>query len=93
MTETLSDLAARLLTVPHLDPLQRYRALRDLAPLLKAAIAAEQDAAIAAARDALPEDQVAADAGVTVHEVRRRITAHRKRNGAARGRGRPPKTE
>ncbi|MEU4591836.1 hypothetical protein [Micromonospora aurantiaca (nom. illeg.)] len=71
------------------DPLHRYQALRDLAPALKGAIAAEMDAAIAEARDIQPEDQVAERAGVTVHEVRRRVTAHRKRTGPPRGPGRP----
>lgn len=90
----LTDLAARLSAVRHAtDPMQRYRALHDLAPQLKATVAAEMDAAIAAARDTTPEDQVAVDAGVTVHEVRRRVTAHRKRVGPPRTAGRPPKTD
>ncbi|MGW1059372.1 hypothetical protein [Micromonospora rubida] len=92
--DTLPGLGARLAAIPHLpDPMQRYRALRDLGPEIKAAIAAEQDAAIAAARDALGEDQAAEQAGVSVSEVRRRITAHRKRVGPPRGPGRPGKAE
>ncbi|MBC9001305.1 hypothetical protein O7630_34675 [Micromonospora sp. WMMD718] len=74
------------------DPLDRYQDLHALAPALKAALAAEMDAAIAEARDALPEDQVADRAGVTVHEVRRRVTAHRKRTGPPRRPGRPGKS-
>ncbi|WFF07267.1 hypothetical protein O7622_01300 [Micromonospora sp. WMMD1076] len=73
------------------DPLDRYQALHALAPALKAALAAEMDAAIADARDAQPEDQVADRAGVTIHEVRRRVTAHRKRTGPPRRPGRPGK--
>lgn len=88
--DLLPDLAARLTAATHLDHMPRYQALRDLAPELKAAIAAEMNAAIAAARrDGRTEDQVATEAGVTVHEVRRRVTAHRKRTGPARGPGRP----
>ncbi|PZG07931.1 hypothetical protein C1I95_30500, partial [Micromonospora craterilacus] len=74
------------------EPIQRYRALRDLAPEIKAAIAAAQDAAIADARQSDPEEQVAERAGVSVSEVRRRMTAHGKRAGVHRGPGRPPTT-
>lgn len=87
----LPDLIARLAAAADLPDLQRYQALRDLAPDAKAVIAAEQDAALTAVRDALDEDQAAEQAGVTVHEVRRRVTAHRKRTGPARGPGRPAK--
>jgi hypothetical protein len=79
--DNLADLATRLTAVTHQpDPLRCYQALRDLAPQLKVAIAAAQDAAIAEARTTTPEDEVAETAGVTVHEVRRRITAHRRRH-------------
>ncbi|MGC5033095.1 hypothetical protein [Micromonospora sp. DT229] len=88
----LPDLGTRLAAANHLpDPLQRYRALRDLAPEIKAALAAAQDTAIAEARQATPEDQVAEQAGVSVSEVRRRVTAHGKRTGVDRRPGRPPK--
>ncbi|MDG4796230.1 hypothetical protein [Micromonospora sp. WMMD1082] len=89
----LPGLAARLTTAARqADPLQRYRALRDLAPDIKTAIAAAQDAAIAEARAAgTPEDQVAEQSGVSVSEVRRRVTAHGKRTGAGRRPGRPAK--
>ncbi|MET8278300.1 hypothetical protein [Micromonospora sp. NPDC005174] len=81
--DDLTDLAARLAAIPHLPtPLNQYQALRDLAPQLKAAIAAAQDHAIADARATTGEHEVAEAAGVTVHEVRRRITAHRRRNNA-----------
>ncbi|QLQ38009.1 hypothetical protein [Micromonospora robiginosa] len=90
----LRDLARQLAAAADTpDDLARYQLLRDLAPTLKAAIAAEMDAAISAARETQPEDQVAERAGVTVHEVRRRVTAHRKRIGAARGPGRPAKQQ
>ncbi|MEV6798557.1 hypothetical protein AB0M91_09435 [Micromonospora rifamycinica] len=85
----LTDLATRLTATTHLPPLERYAALRDLGPELKATVAAEQDAAIAAARAELSEAEVVAQAGVGVSEVRRRITAHGKRVGAGRGPGRP----
>ncbi|MGC5664911.1 hypothetical protein ACN261_32040 [Micromonospora sp. WMMD723] len=85
----LTDLAARLTAAPHLPPLERYQALRDLAPEVKAAVAALQDAAIAEARTELPEAEVATRAGVSVSEVRRRVTAHGKRAGVGRGPGRP----
>ncbi|MFI2663301.1 hypothetical protein [Micromonospora carbonacea] len=92
--DTLPNLGERLTTTAQLaDPLARYQALRDLAPEIKAAIAAEQDAAIAAARDTFSEEQTAEQAGVSVSEVRRRITAHRKRVGPPRGPGRPPAAE
>ncbi|MFF0822429.1 hypothetical protein ACFYUR_18865 [Micromonospora haikouensis] len=90
----LPDLAARLTATTHLaDPLARYQALRDLAPEIKAAIAAEQDAAIADARTTTAEEQVAEQVGVSVSEVRRRVTAHRKRVGPPRGPGRPAAAE
>ncbi|WP_341719909.1 hypothetical protein QQG74_09485 [Micromonospora sp. FIMYZ51] len=75
----LQDIAARLTAAARLtDPIQQYRALRDLAPEAKTAIAIAQDHAIAKARSAgMPETDVAAQAGVGVHEVRRRVTAHR----------------
>ncbi|WP_432050327.1 hypothetical protein [Verrucosispora sp. NA02020] len=90
----LTDLGTRLTAAAHLpDPLQRYRALRDLGPEIKAAIAAAQAAAIAEARQTTPEEQVAEQAGVSVSEVRRRVTAHGKHVGADRRAGRPPKSE
>ncbi|MEV1315389.1 hypothetical protein AB0J14_04810 [Micromonospora arborensis] len=90
--DNLPDLATRLTATTHdTNPLRRYQALRDLAPQLKAAIAAAQDEAIAEARNTTPEPEVAETAGVTVHEVRRRITAHRKRSDPPPGRGRPPR--
>ncbi|MET9303187.1 hypothetical protein ABZX66_28090 [Micromonospora aurantiaca] len=92
--DTLRTLADQLTAASTTtDPLDRYQALHALAPALKAALAAEMDAAIAAARDTQPEDQVAERTGVTVHEVRRRVTAHRKRTGTGRGPGRPAKQQ
>ncbi|MBM7083592.1 hypothetical protein [Micromonospora humidisoli] len=88
----LTDLAARLTATTHLPPLEQYAALRDLGPEVKAALAAAQDAAIATARAELPEAEVAERAGVSVSEVRRRITAHGKRAGTGRGPGRPSRT-
>lgn len=91
MTE-LPDLAARLTAATHLPPAARYHALRDLAPLLKAAIAGEQDAAVAEACDTATYDQVAEQFRVSAAEINRRVTAHRKRTGAEPRRGRKPRT-
>jgi DNA-directed RNA polymerase specialized sigma24 family protein len=90
MTETLSDLAARLTAADQLDPVARYRELGDLAALIKSAAAAGQDAAVAEACDTATYEQVAAEFGVSASEVNRRITAHRKRIGAPPRRGRKP---
>ncbi|WP_030488203.1 hypothetical protein [Micromonospora chokoriensis] len=91
MTETLSDLAARLAVVDQLDPAACYRAAGDLAPLIKSALAAVQDAAVATACDTATYDQVAAELGISASEVNRRVTAHRKRTGAPARRGRKPR--
>ncbi|MEU7170289.1 hypothetical protein ABZ949_02210 [Micromonospora tulbaghiae] len=88
--DTLPDLAAQLTATTHLPPAARYHALRELAPHLKTAIAAEQDAAVAAICDTTTYDDAATQLGVTTSEVNRRMTAHRKRIGAEPRRGRKP---
>lgn len=91
MTETLADLAARLTAADQLDLADQYRELGDLAPLIKSAVAAAQDAAVAAACDTATYDQVATELGISASEVNRRVTAHRRRTGAPPRRGRKPR--
>jgi hypothetical protein len=90
---TIADLVARLVvTATHLDPATRYHAFRDLAPQLKATLAAEQDAAVAAACDTATREQVAEQFGISMGEVNRRMTAHRQRAGLPARRGRKPRS-
>lgn len=92
MTDTLADLTNRLTALHTADPLRRYREARDLALLLKSALAAEQDAAVADACETATYEQVAEQFEVSASEINRRVTAHRKRVGAPARRGRKPRT-
>lgn len=88
MTDPLAELGAQLAAAAHLAPVDRYRALCDLAAKAKTTLAAETDRAIAEATDAATYDQVAEAAGISASEVNRRIKEHRRRTGAPSRRGR-----
>lgn len=89
----LTDLGARLSAVGHLpDPVLRARELIHLQAVAASAIAAATDAAVAEAVERLPHAEVADRLGVSEHQIRRRLTAHRARIGRPGRPGRRPRS-
>lgn len=89
----LTDLGARITAAGRIgDPVLRARVLMDLQAVAASAIAAATDAAVAEAVERLPLAEVAGQLGVTAHQIRRRLTAHRARIGRPGRPGRRPRS-
>lgn len=89
----LTDLGARLSAVGRIgDPILRARVLMDLQAVAATTIAAATDAAAAEACEQMPTAEVAARLGVSEHQIRRRLTAHRARIGRPGRPGRRPRS-
>lgn len=87
----LTDLGARITAAGRIaDPVLRARELTHLQAVAAATIAAATDAAVALAAERLPHAEVAARLGVSEHQIRRRLTAHRARIGQPGRPGRRP---